>query len=141
MTWSGIFASAEEDDLLESENPNTTTPSNKTGLQMYQQLVSGASQISFGEEEVVSTKKPTTLPEVVKQRELSGTLDEFSRPTRWRRPPMWRKSPSAPNSVDARLAESVSPHRDGVVYENNCISLAPARAAKAAVQHSRDPWQ
>ncbi|VFQ85520.1 unnamed protein product [Cuscuta campestris] len=70
MTGSGIFASAGEDDLLESENPNTTTPSNKTGLRMYQ-VVSGVSQISFGEEEAVSTKKPTTLPEVAKQRELS----------------------------------------------------------------------
>ncbi|VFQ78981.1 unnamed protein product [Cuscuta campestris] len=74
MTGSGIFASSGEDDLLESENPNTTTPSNKTGLRMYQQVVSGVSQISFGEEEAVSTKKPTTLPEVAKQRELSGTL-------------------------------------------------------------------
>ena len=33
------------------------------------------SQISFGSEESVSPKKPTTLPEVAKQRELSGTLE------------------------------------------------------------------
>lgn len=33
------------------------------------------SQISFGEDETVSPKKPTSLPEVAKQRELSGTLE------------------------------------------------------------------
>ena len=32
------------------------------------------SQISFSAEESISPKKPTSLPEVVKQRELSGTL-------------------------------------------------------------------
>ena len=39
------------------------------------QAISGISHISFGEEESVSPKKPTTLPEVAKQRELSGTLE------------------------------------------------------------------
>ena len=42
---------------------------------MLQQVVAGISHISFGEEESVSPKKPITLPEVAKQRELSGTLD------------------------------------------------------------------
>ncbi|CAL5367391.1 unnamed protein product [Camellia sinensis] len=41
---------------------------------MYQQAVAGISHISFGEEDTVSPKKPTSLPEVAKQRELSGTL-------------------------------------------------------------------
>lgn len=36
------------------------------------------SQISFGDEEAVTPKKPTTLPEVAKQRELSGTLESDS---------------------------------------------------------------
>lgn len=40
-----------------------------------QQAVTGISHISFGEEDSVSPKKPTTLPEVAKQRELSGTLE------------------------------------------------------------------
>ncbi|XP_019174607.1 PREDICTED: uncharacterized protein LOC109170103 [Ipomoea nil] len=74
MTGSGIFASTGEEDMLESEIANAT-PSNKTGLRMYQQAVAGMSQISFGEDEAVSPKKPTSLPEVAKQRELSGTLE------------------------------------------------------------------
>jgi hypothetical protein len=40
-----------------------------------QQAIAGISHISFSEEESVSPKKPTTLPEVAKQRELSGTLE------------------------------------------------------------------
>lgn len=36
--------------------------------------MNGISQISFSAEESVSPKKPTSLPEVAKQRELSGTL-------------------------------------------------------------------
>lgn len=43
-----------------------------------QQALSGISQISFGEEEDVSPKKPITLPEVAKQRELSGTMENES---------------------------------------------------------------
>ena len=40
-----------------------------------QQAVAGISHISFGDEGAVSPKKPATLPEVAKQRELSGTLE------------------------------------------------------------------
>lgn len=36
------------------------------------------SHISFGEEEIVTPKKPATVPEVAKQRELSGTLEHQS---------------------------------------------------------------
>lgn len=39
------------------------------------QAIAGISHISFSEEESISPKKPTTLPEVAKQRELSGTLE------------------------------------------------------------------
>ncbi|KAK8291119.1 hypothetical protein V6Z11_D06G041800 [Gossypium hirsutum] len=39
-----------------------------------QQSLAGISHISFAEEESITPKKPTTLPEVAKQRELSGTL-------------------------------------------------------------------
>lgn len=42
----------------------------------FQQAVNGISQISFSEEERISPKKPTSIPEVAKQRELSGTLSE-----------------------------------------------------------------
>ena len=40
-----------------------------------QQALNGISQISFSSEENVSPKKPTSIPEVAKQRELSGTLE------------------------------------------------------------------
>ncbi|KAI5654802.1 hypothetical protein M9H77_31989 [Catharanthus roseus] len=77
MTGSGIFAASGENGSVESEtaDPNSN---NKTGLRMYQQAVAGMSQISFGEEETVTPKKPTTVPEVAKQRELSGTLESES---------------------------------------------------------------
>lgn len=39
------------------------------------QVTAGISHISFGDEESISPKKPTSLPEVAKQRELSGTLE------------------------------------------------------------------
>lgn len=40
--------------------------------------MNGISQISFSTEESISPKKPTSLPEVAKQRELSGTLQSES---------------------------------------------------------------
>lgn len=73
ITGSGIFAAGAEDDSLESDADPTSN--NKTGLRIYQQAVAGISHISFGEEEAVSPKKPATLPEVAKQRELSGSLE------------------------------------------------------------------
>lgn len=48
---------------------------NQSFLLILQQVVSAISQISFGSEESVLPKKPTTLTEVAKQRELSGTLE------------------------------------------------------------------
>ncbi|KAF5456179.1 hypothetical protein F2P56_025686 [Juglans regia] len=72
MTGSGIFIGEKDKEESESANP---TPTNRTGIRMYQQAVAGISHISFGDEDSVSPKKPTTLPEVAKQRELSGTLD------------------------------------------------------------------
>ncbi|XP_021715159.1 uncharacterized protein LOC110683114 [Chenopodium quinoa] len=42
---------------------------------MVYQTVNGISQISFSVDESVTPKKPTSLPEVAKQRELSGTLE------------------------------------------------------------------
>lgn len=39
------------------------------------QPAGGVSQISFGGEECASPKKPVTIPEVAKQKELSGTVE------------------------------------------------------------------
>nr|GMD29347.1 uncharacterized protein LOC109170103 [Ipomoea batatas] len=88
---SGIFASTGEDDMLESENANAT-PSNKIGLRMYQQVVASMSQISYGEDEAVSPKKPTSLPEMTTARAELGSsipVDVNQRAARaeWRR---WR---------------------------------------------------
>ncbi|KAM1292608.1 hypothetical protein ACFX2I_019537 [Malus domestica] len=72
ITGSGIFAPKAENDAAEADGANPTI---KPGIRMYQQAVAGISHISFGDEESVSPKKPTTIPEVAKQRELSGTLE------------------------------------------------------------------
>ncbi|XVF39505.1 hypothetical protein PTKIN_Ptkin01aG0040000 [Pterospermum kingtungense] len=74
MTGSGIFAANGENEESEQGDANST-PNNKTGVRMYQQALAGISHISFAEEEHISPKKPTTLPEVAKQRELCGTLE------------------------------------------------------------------
>ncbi|MED6219465.1 hypothetical protein PIB30_036054 [Stylosanthes scabra] len=73
ITGSGIFVGEGENDASEAGSANPSA--NKTGLRMYQQAIAGISHISFSEEEAVSPKKPTSLPEVAKQRELSGTLE------------------------------------------------------------------
>ncbi|KAL6337838.1 hypothetical protein AAG906_002303 [Vitis piasezkii] len=77
MTGSGIFVDDAEDGTSESGSAN---PINKTGVRIYQQALNGMSQISFSAEESISPKKPTSLPEVAKQRELSGTLASESDP-------------------------------------------------------------
>ncbi|KAL2232033.1 uncharacterized protein LOC105177131 [Sesamum indicum] len=77
MTGSGIFKAKGENGASESEDAGQT-PVNKTGLRMYQQALAGISHISFGDEETVSPKKPSTLPEVAKQRELSGNMESES---------------------------------------------------------------
>ncbi|CAA2993094.1 Hypothetical predicted protein [Olea europaea subsp. europaea] len=77
MTGSGIFKSKGENGASESEDAEQNL-TNKTGLRMYQQALAGTSHISFSEEVTVSPKKPTSLPEVAKQRELSGTLESDS---------------------------------------------------------------
>ncbi|EXB29436.1 hypothetical protein L484_022107 [Morus notabilis] len=68
ITGSGIFSdkgnAAAQADAAKS----------KTGLRVYQQALNGISQISFSADGRISPKKPTSIPEVAKQRELSGTL-------------------------------------------------------------------
>ncbi|KAL8030292.1 hypothetical protein ABFX02_14G277200 [Erythranthe guttata] len=73
MTGSGIFKANGENGVSQEEDD-----ANKTGLRMYQQALGGISHISFGEEDTVPHKKPSTLPEVAKQRELSGNLESES---------------------------------------------------------------
>ncbi|WJX32673.1 hypothetical protein P8452_20971 [Trifolium repens] len=73
ITGSGIFVANGEDETTEDGSANPSA--NKTGIRMYQQAIAGISHISFGEEEIVSPKKPASLPEVAKQRELSGTME------------------------------------------------------------------
>ncbi|OIT19129.1 PREDICTED: uncharacterized protein LOC109221840 [Nicotiana attenuata] len=70
MTGSGIFVADGENGNLESDSASAIP-----NRRMYQQAVAGISQISFGEEDNVSPKKPVTIPEVAKQKELSGTLE------------------------------------------------------------------
>ncbi|KAI5083481.1 hypothetical protein GOP47_0003224 [Adiantum capillus-veneris] len=78
MSGSGIFA--QDADLDEN------------GLPAAEKLIArahkpaGVSQISFGEEGSISPKKPTSLPEVAKQRELSGTLEAPLEETPSRKP-------------------------------------------------------
>ncbi|KAK9163032.1 hypothetical protein Syun_003934 [Stephania yunnanensis] len=76
ITGSRIFGVDDENGELEFGKSNHAP--NKTTVRVYQQALSGISQISFGDEESVSPKKPTSLPEVAKQRELSGTLESES---------------------------------------------------------------
>lgn len=77
MTGSGIFKGKGENGIPETEDADQSS-ANKTGLRMYQQTLAGVSNISFGDEETVSPKKPTSLHEVAKQRELSGNLESES---------------------------------------------------------------
>ncbi|KAK7281007.1 hypothetical protein RIF29_08635 [Crotalaria pallida] len=71
MTGSGIFSANAEDSALEANSANSNS---RTSIRICQQAMNGISQISFSTEESVSPKKPTSIPEVAKQRELSGTL-------------------------------------------------------------------
>lgn len=74
MTGSGIFVAGAEDGDEEID----ASLNNKTGVRLYQQAVAGISHISFAEEEIITPKKPATLTEVAKQRELSGNLESDS---------------------------------------------------------------
>jgi len=71
MTGSGIFAAGGEGE--EDESANVSATSVRTAPKNYQ-AISTISHISFAEEESISPKKPTSIAEVAKQRELSGTL-------------------------------------------------------------------
>ncbi|KAG6775401.1 hypothetical protein POTOM_018851 [Populus tomentosa] len=69
MSGSSIFNGQDGESESGGANPN-----NRTTVRVYQQAVTGMSQISFSVDESISLKKPTSIPEVAKQRELSGTM-------------------------------------------------------------------
>ncbi|KAL6504229.1 hypothetical protein OROGR_026152 [Orobanche gracilis] len=71
MTGSGIFIASGKSGASEVED-ESQTPVNKTGLR---QTLADVGHLSFSEEETVAPKKPITAPEVAKQRELSGNLE------------------------------------------------------------------
>ncbi|KAH7683505.1 DNA oxidative demethylase protein [Dioscorea alata] len=77
MTGSGIFVGDGENGTSDLSCASLT-PNGKTSVRIYQQAIGAMSQISFSADESVSPKKPTSLAEVAKQRELSGTLDSES---------------------------------------------------------------
>ncbi|KAJ7227893.1 hypothetical protein O6H91_05G128000 [Diphasiastrum complanatum] len=70
MSGSGIFSSEAGGDALDFTNGLQTPPSVRSHLH---QPPGGVSQIMFGIEESASPKKPTSIAEVAKQRELSGS--------------------------------------------------------------------
>jgi hypothetical protein len=73
ITGSGIFSVYEENDDSELASANSATNGKSRTFQQPPAAI--MSHISFGEEEIVTPKKPATVPEVAKQRELSGTLE------------------------------------------------------------------
>lgn len=77
MSGSKIFAAGSEGGSTESGTTDGNF-NNRTSVRIVQQAAIGISQISFSTEEKISPKKPTTIPEVAKQRELSGTLESDS---------------------------------------------------------------
>ncbi|KAK7399545.1 hypothetical protein VNO78_10730 [Psophocarpus tetragonolobus] len=70
MTRSGIFSGNAENTTLEANSANSE---NRTSIRVYQQAMNGITQISFSTEGGIPPKKPTSLPKIAKQRELSGT--------------------------------------------------------------------
>ncbi|XP_047964378.1 uncharacterized protein LOC125208901 [Salvia hispanica] len=77
MNGSKIFAGDSEHGSTES-GASDGNFNNRTSVRIVQQAAIGISQISFSTEERISPKKPTTVPEVAKQRELSGTIESDS---------------------------------------------------------------
>jgi len=83
MYGSGIFpASGHDGGEAAASNGGTTTSSTPAVLDMMRtsvrchQPAGGVSQISFGgDHNSISPKKPVTVPEVAKQKELSGTVE------------------------------------------------------------------
>lgn len=73
MTGSGIFNPDNPTEGADSANGYSTP--DRPSVRIYQQAAGIVSQISFGVDGSVSPKKPTSLTEVAKQRELSGSQE------------------------------------------------------------------
>ncbi|CAM6127942.1 unnamed protein product [Calypogeia fissa] len=71
MFGSGIFAEAGADG---AENGHGITSADRTCVRLHQPA-GGVSQIQFGGEECITPKLPTSVPEVAKQKELSGSTE------------------------------------------------------------------
>ncbi|KAH7432359.1 hypothetical protein KP509_07G018800 [Ceratopteris richardii] len=72
MSGNAIFSSEQPIDGPDSANTNGTP--DRLSVRVHQPACA-VSQISFGEDGSLSPKKPTSLPEVAKQRELSGSQE------------------------------------------------------------------
>lgn len=125
MTGSGIFAGSGDD--ATSENGNANAHPNKTGVRIYQQALNGISQISFSADESVSPKKPTSIPEVAKQRELSGNLAAESE-TKIKKP-----------LSDAKCKELSGNDIFGPPSENPPRSLAAVRSLESKEKDMGEP--
>ncbi|KAL8476167.1 hypothetical protein ACS0TY_028722 [Phlomoides rotata] len=77
MNGSKFFAADGEDGSTESGS-SVGNFNSRTSVRIVKQAAIGISQISFSTEEDISPKKPTSLHEVAKQRELSGTIESES---------------------------------------------------------------
>ncbi|KAH9315065.1 hypothetical protein KI387_023692 [Taxus chinensis] len=73
MNGSGIFSADTPNEGSGSANGYSTP--DRPSVRLYQQAAGRVSQISFGVDGSVSPKKPTSLTEVAKQKELSGSQD------------------------------------------------------------------
>ncbi|KQK21457.1 hypothetical protein BRADI_1g60852v3 [Brachypodium distachyon] len=73
MSGSGIFVAEANGDVEESGGA-TADPTTGRGTSRSYQTISTVSHISFAEDGSIPPKKPTSVAEVAKQRELSGTL-------------------------------------------------------------------
>lgn len=112
---------------------------NRSSLLVLQRAVSAISQISFGSEESVPPKKPTTLTEVAKQRELSGTLQgeteaeikkqiseakskELNGHSIFSPPPEITVGPLAPRNLDLRGHLDFALHQPKNIYTSAEVS-------------------
>lgn len=75
MSGNVIFGSEQASEGLDS--PNGILTPERPSVRVHQPA-GGVSQISFGEDGSLSPKKPTSLPEVAKQRELSGSQETIA---------------------------------------------------------------
>ncbi|CAN6478100.1 unnamed protein product [Victoria cruziana] len=114
MTGSGIFVGEEDPE----SGRNLSNSTNKTGLRLYQQAINSISQISFSADGSVSPKKPTTLTEVAKQKELSGTLESES---------------------DAKIKKQLSDAKTRELSGHDIFGSPAEILARSSAAHSLDP--